>query len=286
MHKRLHLLPNILTAFGLTCGLFVIFKIAMTPLDKVDERVLTIAAGFILLAGLFDLLDGALARAMHAESEFGGLFDSLADAISFGVAPSIIFLKTLSYDPGTPYAFFVTSAALVYSVCGVLRLVRFNVQAKKAKGNTELEMAGKKNFTGLPIPAAAVCAISLTLFTLSPEFRWMFDLEIFGRTVLLCCGMTVLGYLMISKLKFPSTKGLQIRVRSFRLVFITVVASVLIFYGMLHHFSLMFFFVSWCYVLTALTLSALRIITGKRMASLEDFEPAEEEEDLFDDISE
>ena len=56
MHKKLHLLPNILTAFGLTCGLFVIFKIGMTPLDKIDERSLTVAAGFLLLAGVFDFL--------------------------------------------------------------------------------------------------------------------------------------------------------------------------------------------------------------------------------------
>jgi len=92
--KKIRLLPNVLTALGLTCGLFVIFKLNMTGVGAVDENVLKAAAGFLLLAGLFDLLDGALARALRIESEFGGFFDSLADAVTFGVAPSVIVLKS------------------------------------------------------------------------------------------------------------------------------------------------------------------------------------------------
>ena len=149
----------------------------MTPIGSADENVLKVAAGLLLLAGFFDLLDGALARAMNAESEFGGFFDCLADAISFGVAPSVIVIKSLSLNPGTPLSFFVTTGALIYSVCGVLRLVRFNVTSRQVQGNQELEIANKKNFTGLPIPAAAAALVSLNLFLISPDLLDWFTLS-------------------------------------------------------------------------------------------------------------
>src|SRR4029079_12520558 len=119
--------PNIITAFGLSCGLFVIFKMTMTPLGEATYAVLSATAGILLLAAFADLLDGAVARAMKAESEFGGLFDSMADAVNFGVAPSIIVLKSLSISPGIELSYLLTTAAMVYTVCGVLRLVRFSV---------------------------------------------------------------------------------------------------------------------------------------------------------------
>src|SRR5438270_194223 len=99
--KKISLLPNVITAFGLSCGLFVIFKMNMTPVGEATAQVLTATAGILLLAAFADLVDGAVARVIKAESEFGGIFDTLADAISFGVAPSIIILKSLSVAPGT-----------------------------------------------------------------------------------------------------------------------------------------------------------------------------------------
>ena len=120
--KHVHLLPNVITAFGLSCGLFVIFKMNMIETGTVSYSVLLATAGILLLACLADLLDGAVARAMKAESDFGGLFDCLSDGITFGVAPSVIILKSLSVTPKTELSFFVTTAAMIYSVCGVLRL--------------------------------------------------------------------------------------------------------------------------------------------------------------------
>lgn len=141
--KRVHLLPNVITAFGLSCGLFVIFKMTMTEVGTADYQVLAAAAGILLLAALADLLDGAVARAMKAESDFGGVFDCLADAISFGVAPSVMVLKSLSVLPGTELSFFLTTAATIYSVCGVLRLVRFNITSSRIKGDPELVEANE-----------------------------------------------------------------------------------------------------------------------------------------------
>src|SRR5215204_1539550 len=145
--KKIALLPNVVTAFGLSCGLFVIFKMNMIGIGEANPQVLMAVTGILLLAAFADLLDGAIARAMKAESDFGGIFDSLADAISFGVAPSVIILKSLSVLPGTKLSFLVTTAALIFSICGVLRLVRFNVKALAAKGNVDLVLS-QKTFHG------------------------------------------------------------------------------------------------------------------------------------------
>ena len=175
--------------------------------------------GYFAVAAFADLLDGAIARAMKAESEFGGIFDCLADAISFGVAPSVIVLKSLSVFPGTKLSFLITTAAIIFSLCGVLRLVRFNVNALEAKSNAQLAQANKKHFTGLPIPAAAASAVSLNLFLFSDDFRSLMPLSQTTETWILSLALILLGYCMISRWKFPSIKTLEIRVASFRIVF-------------------------------------------------------------------
>ncbi len=197
--KKIHLLPNVLTAFGLTCGLFIIFKINMTPIGGTDIQILTATASILLLAMFADVLDGAIARAMKAESEFGGLFDSLADAITFGVAPSVIVLKTFSFDPGTELSFWMTTAVMVFAVCGVLRLVRFSVTNQFMKNEADLLANHKKNFTGLPIPAAAAAAASGNLFLVSEELNHFIKLSEVGRAWILFFTMLILGYFMISR---------------------------------------------------------------------------------------
>ena len=157
--KRVYLVPNIITAFALACGLFVIFKINMLEPGTGDYEVVQTSTFLLLLAAFADFIDGALARAIHAESEFGVIFDSLADAISFGVAPSVLMLKVLSLEQGTSLSFISATAAMVFSVCGVLRLARFNVKTAEAKAQPELGADQKRHFTGLPIPAAAAAAV-------------------------------------------------------------------------------------------------------------------------------
>lgn len=280
--KKIALLPNVVTAFGLSCGLFVIFKINMTGIGEANSQVLTAVTGLLLLAAFADLLDGAIARAIKAESDFGGIFDCLADAISFGVAPSVIILKSLSILPGTKLSFFVTAAAIVFSICGVLRLVRFNVYALAAKSNIDLAKAHKKHFTGLPIPAAAAAAVSLNLFLFSDEFVLSIALSQTTQVLILSVALILLGYCMISRWKFPSIKTLEIQVASFQVVVLTVIAAVLIFYGILHHFALVFMILSWSYVFIAWTLAIIRKIAGRKSKTLEEFEP--EPDDLEDDL--
>src|SRR5580700_1349488 len=119
--RKIYLIPNIITAFGLACGLFVIFKINMVEPGSGLFHVLYVSTLLLLVAAFADLLDGAVARAFRAESEFGVVFDSLADAISFGVAPSVLLLKSLSLEQGTGLSFYAMLGALLFSICGVLR---------------------------------------------------------------------------------------------------------------------------------------------------------------------
>lgn len=278
--RKVQLLPNVITAFGMSCGLFLIFKMNMTAPGEATYEVLLATTGLLLLAALADLLDGAIARAMKAESDFGGIFDSLADAITFGVGPSIIVLKSLSLSPGTEISFMLTAAAMVYSVCGVLRLVRFTLLDQKSKGDERQILLNKKNFTGLPIPAAAGAVVSVNLLLASDNLRKVIELTNSTKAWIMFCVLFVIGYLMISKWKFFSFKALQIKVSSFQIVILTVFVAVLVFYGLLHHLPWVFLAFSWAYIIVAWTLSIIRLIWGKETPTLEDFEP---ESDLEDD---
>lgn len=277
--RKVYLIPNVVTAFGLACGLFVIFKMNMTEPGASNYALLHMSALLILIAAVADVLDGAIARFIHAESEFGVQFDSLADAITFGVAPSVTILKTLSLPPGTELSFLAMAGALFYSVCGVLRLVRFNLKSTQAKGDEEQLKAHKKNFTGLPIPAAAIAAISANLFLVSDEFQQWFPLSAESRTIILIGIMVILGYFMVSRWKFPSVKSLHFRVRSFHLVLITVVSAVILLYGVIYYFALIFVAIPWLYLMIAWILSLIRLIAGRKSKTLEDFEPEPDEID-------
>lgn len=278
--KKIHLLPNVITAFGLSCGLFVIFKMNMTALGDVTPEMLTQLAGLLLLAALADLLDGAVARAIKAESDFGGFFDSMADSITFGVAPVMIVLKSLSIPLGEEHSFLLMMGAMIFSVCGVLRLVRFNVTAHDPKPLADSLIPSKQNFTGLPIPAAAAALVSANLFLVSKERAWFFDLTDETRAIILFFVMLTIGYFMISRWKFPSFKRLEMRVASFQIVFLTVLSAIIIFYGILNHFPLVFLLASWGYLIVACALSIVRLVAGRKSKTLEDFEPEPEETDL------
>lgn len=279
------LVPNLITAFGLACGLFVIFKVNMVEPGYGDYDVMKTSAILLFVAALADFIDGALARAIRAETEFGFVFDSLADAVSFGVAPSVLMLKTLFLEQGSFLSFFSATGAMVYSLCGILRLVRFNVKSNEAKQehDVELQAAQKKNFTGLPIPAGAAAAISANLFLLSPIFNQWVELSNTNRGILLSCVMIVLGYLMVCRLRFPSLKMLNLRVPSFHLAFLVVVFAIFILYGILYFFAEILALISWSYIALSLILSLIRLIAGKKSKTLEDFEPAPDDFDDFED---
>ncbi len=279
--KRVYLLPNIVTAFGLACGLFVIFKVNMVEPGCGNYEMVRTSAILLLVAAMADFIDGALARALKVESEFGCIFDSLADAVSFGVAPSVLLLKTLSLEPGTLLSLCSAAGAMIYSLCGVFRLVRFNVKTSEAKKSAELQAAEKKHFTGLPIPAAAAAAVSANLFLLSPWMQRWIELDPWMRAISLTSLMVLLGYLMVCRLKFPSLKMLHIRIPSFHLAFFSVIFAIFMLYGMLYFFSVIFVILSWSYIILALLLSLVRLMAGKKSKTLEDFEPEPDDSEPF-----
>lgn len=276
--KKIHLLPNVITAFGLACGLFIIFKMTMLGVGQVDEKTLYLVAAILIIASAADVLDGAVARALKAESRFGGIFDSLADAITFGVSPAVVVLKTLSIQPGSELSFWVTTAVMVFSICGVLRLVRFSTAAQFP--TVDEAAAASKNFTGLPIPAAAATVFSTNFFLISEEGQSFLTYTKELHAVIMVAVLLLIGYLMISRWKFPSQKNLDIRVASFKRVFLFVLGAVVTFYGFIYHFPLVFMGISWLYILVAFCLSAYRLIAGRHSKTLEEFEPADDDLDL------
>ncbi len=275
--KRTLILPNVLTAFSLSCGLFVIFKMSMIAPGQVTYNNVMVAVAILLLAAFLDLLDGAVARAMKVESEFGGVFDSLSDAVSFGVAPSVVILKALSVETNTMVYFLLTMGGMIYSISGVLRLVRFTVTRNDEKTPEEKAQA-KANFTGLPIPAAASVAVSTTLFLMSEEAKSLFVLSDIERSLIATLVFFIIGYFMISRWKFPSLKTLRIRVGSFQVVLLTAFLAAVILITAVHNFAVLLFAISWGYLIISWLLSLARIISGRRLHALEDFEPEDDED--------
>ncbi|MCB1114096.1 MAG: CDP-alcohol phosphatidyltransferase family protein [Chlamydiia bacterium] len=268
--KKINLVPNAITAFGLSCGLFVIFRSAMIGLGEMTPEILTQLSGILLIAALADLLDGAVARAIKAESEFGGFFDSMADGITFGVAPAIMVIKSVTLPPGTELSYLFVMAAMVFCVCGILRLVRYNV--KDVPAGKLLPPTEKVTFTGLPIPASAALLISLNLFLMT---KALFLIE--TQAYLTVFALLLLGYLMVSRLKFPSFKGLRFKVHSYRVVVLTAIAAVFLFYGLFHQFALSFLILAWGYLAVSLTLSFIRLLAGRKSKTLIEFEPEDDE---------
>jgi CDP-diacylglycerol--serine O-phosphatidyltransferase len=272
--KKVYFIPNIITAFGLSCGLFVIFKACLLQGDITSSMPLMVS--LLLVAAFADLLDGAVARAMRAESEFGVVFDTLSDAITFGIAPSILMIKTLPLSQSKSLNFIFIAATMVYALCGVLRLVRYNVKASLAKHDIELEMSQKKHFTGLPIPAAAITSLAINFN--QNLFGDLFQLDDTKLRLFLSASEFILGYLMISRIKYPSSKALHFRMASFQLVFVAVLGVICSLYGVLYYFKETLLIISLSYNVVALILGCIRKIAGKKSKTLVDYEP--EEEDL------
>src|SRR5829696_7713918 len=141
---KIYFLPNLMTAGNLFCGFVALTKIVeASDNDPQFNSIIRHALFFILLACIFDLLDGRLARMGGAESPFGREFDSLADLISFGVAPAFlvhrIVLRDVFGDEHGEVGWFIAS---VYVLCGALRLARFNCLAAMSGGGGGKEFLG------------------------------------------------------------------------------------------------------------------------------------------------
>lgn len=185
LSRGLFVLPTLFTVGNLFCGYLSLWS----SINGTFER----AAWLIIVAAVLDMLDGRIARLTNSASEFGEEYDSLADLVSFGVAPAILVYSWGLADfhrLGLAISFF-------FVVCGSMRLARFNIQT---------HIADKRYFVGLPIPAAAgtICTLVLATPERLVDRVWM--------TAALIATF-ILSYLMISTIRYRSFKDVDLRRR-------------------------------------------------------------------------
>jgi CDP-diacylglycerol--serine O-phosphatidyltransferase len=199
---RIYFLPNLLTAGNLFCGFVALTKIVEAD-PATDNYVsqIYLALIFILLACIFDLFDGRAARWGGAESPFGREFDSLADLISFGVAPAFLVHRVVLRDVFVKQPEIGWFIASIYLICGAFRLARFNVLSARAGGDG-------KDFLGFPIPSAAALVASLTLFMMWVEEK---DFAVGYLRFVLPPLLLFLSWMMVSHVRYPSFKSLDLR---------------------------------------------------------------------------
>jgi len=203
MRKGIYILPNTLTLGGMFCGFYAI--LASFKGNYIH------GAWAILIANIFDGLDGWVARLTNSTTKFGIELDSLSDLVAFGVAPSVLLYSWAL----SPFGRLGWGATFFFVICGALRLARYNVQM----GSKE-----SKAFTGLPIPAAGSSIASFVLFSY----------EVWGgigeRNYFVLFLPFFLAVLMVSTVRFHSLKELDFKKRKpFWLLVAIVVAFVLIF---------------------------------------------------------
>ncbi len=237
--SQIYFLPNAMTAGNLFCGFMSVIqciqaRLAETAItgtynDAAPADHYRNAVYLILGAAAFDALDGRLARLGGRESLFGAEFDSLADVISFGIAPGLMmFFFILSPTQG--FVWFRDVGWLVgfiYLLCAAMRLERFNVIT-----NPLLHRGAKdsnKDFVGLPVPAAAATVAATLLFLVQLAET---DKSLHRAALVLPFLMLLIALLMMSTVRYPSGKNLnlqtQTRVRPF--LAILILAALVFFY--------------------------------------------------------
>lgn len=236
---KIYFLPNLMTGGNLVCGFVALTKIVEADLSTGDYRDIKVALFFILLACIFDLLDGRVARMGGSESPFGREFDSLADVVSFGVAPAFLVHRIVLKDVFINYPDVGWVIASIYLICGAFRLARFNCLAAMAG------TGGGKEFLGFPIPAAAGLVASLTLFMM-----WWEDNQFKTGSLkfILPFIMVFLSLMMVSEVKYPTFKGLDLKAtRTFTktLLAILFIASIVILRTKILVFILPLFFTAY-----------------------------------------
>ncbi len=196
--KGIYLLPNTLTLCGMFCGFFAI-------LSAINGNFLY-AAWAIVLANIFDGLDGWIARLTNTTTRFGIELDSLSDLVAFGVAPAVMMYKWSLM----PFGRLGWAATFLFIACGALRLARFNIQTG---------MPGSKAFKGMPIPGAATVLSSIVIFYY--EFRTgLPDKNVFFLVITI-----LLALLMVSTIRYHGLKEIDFREKKpfwFLIVFVLI----------------------------------------------------------------
>ena len=228
---RIYLLPNLFTAGNMLCGFLAIKNCiearftTLTPEGRAEHY--NMAVWFILFACVCDLFDGRVARATKRESLFGAEFDSIADTVSFGVAPALMACFLLIKPGATDNVqLAIWLLAFIYLLCAGVRLARFNVLTNPLVPGNEKRAAGG-DFVGLPSPAAAGMIASLVLvLSKTIEADGPLEVAVQAWSWTLLSLMLIISFLMISNVRFPSFKKLdwtaRTRTRGFIVIFLVV----------------------------------------------------------------
>jgi CDP-diacylglycerol--serine O-phosphatidyltransferase len=228
--SRIYILPNLMTAGNLLCGFMAVVNCIHARLAGTADDGLYLAATssehyryavyFIGGAAIFDMLDGRLARMGGRESLFGAEFDSLADVVSFGMAPAfLMFFLILSPSQEFPWFRDIGGfVGFIYLLFAAMRLARFNVITNPLlhKGKKE----SGKDFIGLPVPAAAMTVASLVLFILKLDES---DKSLNRYALVLPFLMLLIAVLMMSTVRYPSGKNLDLQTQTRLRTFVALV---------------------------------------------------------------
>ncbi|MEM9257608.1 MAG: CDP-diacylglycerol--serine O-phosphatidyltransferase [Pseudomonadota bacterium] len=198
--RGVYLLPNLFTTGALFAGFYAIIAALRGDFESAPIA--------IFFAMVFDGLDGRVARLTNTSSKFGAEYDSLADMVSFGVAPALVVFSWALQDLGK----FGWSAAFIYVACAALRLARFN---------TQIDSADSQYFTGLASPSAA--AIIASTVWVCHDLGWLGPALPHEISILVGVLTAVVGFLMIANFPYYSFKGIDFRRRVPFVVIITVV---------------------------------------------------------------
>lgn len=204
LRKGIYILPSLFTTGNVFCGFYAFIAVL--------NETYFIAAVAIVVAIIFDALDGRVARMTNTTSAFGVQYDSLADVISFGMAPALLAYAWVL----KPFGRLGWLAAFLFLLCGALRLARFNVTKPDTRGD---------EFIGLPIPAAAAVIASIVI-----AFEDLFETRL--DPMIMVTVVYLLAFLMVSNIKYPAFKKFEFKKRVtftrflFVILFIYVLATI------------------------------------------------------------
>lgn len=209
--RGVYILPNLFTSANLFFGFYAIIHALKVTMN--EKFTYHLCAYFILLAAIFDMMDGRVARKYNSASKFGIEYDSLCDLVSFGVAPALVTYLWMFQSVGR----MGWVICFLYVACAALRLGRFNVQAASVES---------KHFQGLPVPMAAMLVCGMLLLWKGQDVSTIFvPVFINVRTQVLLL-MFLVSLVMVSSIPYRNTKSLSLRQR---LPFYYLLLGVLIF---------------------------------------------------------
>jgi len=207
LHKAMFVLPNLFTTSSIFCGVYAIIRVSGMP----THHEIYQACIAVFFGAFFDMIDGRVARLTRTQSDFGVQLDSLADLITFGVAPAVITYRWALESLHLMGVFI----AFVYVACGAIRLARFNVLATRSETLSPY-------FIGLPIPLAAGTFISVVVLHLRR------DQGLLQNTQGLIAFFLSLAFLMVSNIRYRNFKDVKREKRPLIILGITLASLVLL----------------------------------------------------------